>query len=66
MDIKIGAIQYSLEEAFGIFNIASPVADHNDPDTVVFDSYGNYTFPTETSFSSPKCLLSVSKRSFLE
>lgn len=61
MDIKIGALKCSIEEAFSIFAIEYPNNDQDDKESKVFDKYGNYTFPTETSFSSPNCLLIVSK-----
>lgn len=64
MDIKIGSLQYSIEEAFNIFAIECSDNDQDDQESKVFDKYGNYTFPTETSFSTPNCLLSVSKNNY--
>ena len=46
MDIKIGSLQYSIEEAFNIFAIECSDNDQDDQESKVFDKYGNYTFPT--------------------
>lgn len=57
MDIKVGSLQYSIEEAFNIFSIECPDDGKDEEISKVFDQYGNFTFPTETSFSTPNCLL---------
>ncbi len=64
MDIKVGSLQYSLEEAFNIFSIECHDDDKDEEKSKVFDQYGNFTFPTETSFSAPNCLLSISTNNY--
>ena len=64
MDIKVGSLQYSIEEVFNIFSIECPNDDTDEEKSKVFDKYGNFTFPTETAFSAPNYLLSISKNNY--
>ena len=64
MEKIIENLQCSIEDAFKALNVECVNNGQEDNDTSVFDKYGNYTFPTETSFSAPNCLLSVSKYNF--
>lgn len=53
-----GGKEYSIEEAFRIIGIDS-ASQLLEPQKI-FDEYGNYIFPTETSFCEQNQLLSAS------